>query len=100
MIQSQVLAPGLSSFLVQFFNQLLFFPSDFAFLVLFLWEHRGTYLRGSMFTQWPVHRKGTACAQEIISGLLNGLEVEDCDRIYWVDLIPNEFLGKEAHDIA
>lgn len=37
-------------------------------------------------------RKGTKCADAIIAGLLDGMPLGDTDRVYWVDVVPNECL--------
>ncbi|CAK9093865.1 FO synthase subunit 1, partial [Durusdinium trenchii] len=39
-----------------------------------------------------MERKGTTCANAMIEGLLAGLQLGDTDRIYWVDVLPNEFV--------
>ncbi|CAK9115472.1 FO synthase subunit 1 [Durusdinium trenchii] len=47
-------------------------------------------------------QKGTGCCDRIMSGLLAGMTLEDADRIYWVDVLPNEFceFGRAAIERA
>lgn len=43
-------------------------------------------------------RKGIECADAMIDGLLDGMQLTDSDRVFWIDLVPNEFFGY-AHEI-
>lgn len=38
-------------------------------------------------------RKGLECHNEMVSGLLNGVQLQGEDRVYFVDVLPNEYLG-------
>ncbi|CAK9072657.1 unnamed protein product, partial [Durusdinium trenchii] len=36
-------------------------------------------------------QKGIECADAMIDGLLDGMQLTDSDRVFWIDLVPNEF---------